>query len=124
MVVFVGLSGLAAVLLASLNERRREMAVLRAIGARRRDIFLLMVSESLLVTLGGIVLGIILLSAASLTLAPWVQANYGISLQPALVSVTELKLLVGVLVVGLLAGLLPGYRAYKMSLMDGLMSRI
>ena len=124
MVVFVGLSGLAAVLLASLNERRREMAVLRAIGARRRDIFLLMVSESLLVTLGGVVLGIVLLSAASLALAPWVQANYGISLQPALVSVAELKLLVGVLVVGLLAGLLPGYRAYKMSLMDGLMSRI
>jgi putative ABC transport system permease protein len=124
MVVFVGLSGLAAVLLASLNERRREMAILRAIGARRRDIFLLIVSESLLVTLGGVVLGIIFLSAASLALAPWVQANYGIALQPALVSVAELKLLVGVLVVGLLAGLLPGYRAYKMSLMDGLMSRI
>ena len=124
MVVFVGLSGLAAVLLASLNERRREMAILRAIGARRRDIFLLMVSESLLVTLGGVVLGIVLLSAASLALAPWVQANYGIALQPALVSIAEFKLLAGVLVVGLLAGLLPGYRAYKMSLMDGLMSRI
>ena len=124
MVVFVGLSGLAAVLLASLTERRREMAVLRAIGARRCDIFLLMVSESLLVTLGGVVLGIVLLSAASLALAPWVQANYGIALQPALVSIAEFKLLAGVLVVGLLAGLLPGYRAYKMSLMDGLMSRI
>lgn len=124
MVVFVGLSGLAAVLLASLNERRREMAILRAIGARRRDIFLLMVSESLLVTLGGIVLGIILLSTVSLALAPWVQANYGITLQPALVSVAELQLLAGVLVVGLLAGLVPGHRAYKMSLMDGLMSRI
>jgi putative ABC transport system permease protein len=45
MVVFVGLSGLAAVLLASLNERRREMAILRAIGARRRDIFLLIPSN-------------------------------------------------------------------------------
>ena len=83
-----------------------------------------MVSESLLVTLGGVVLGIVLLSAASLALAPWVQANYGIALQPALVSIAEFKLLAGVLVVGLLAGLLPGYRAYKMSLMDGLMSRI
>ena len=124
MVVFVGLSGLAAVLLASLNERRREMAILRAIGVRRRDIFLLMVSESLLVTLGGITLGIIFLSVASLALTPWVQANYGIALQPVLVSAAEFKLLVGVLIVGLLAGFLPGYRAYKMSLIDGLMSRI
>jgi len=124
MVVFIGLSGLAAVLLASINERRREISILRAVGARRRDIFLLMVGESLLVTLGGIMLGITLLLAASLALEPWVQASYGIALQPVLVSAAELKLLVGVLAVGLLAGLIPGYRAYKISLVDGLMPRI
>ena len=124
MVVFIGLSGLAAVLLASINERRREISILRAVGARRRDIFLFMVGESLLVTLGGILLGITLLLAASLALEPWVQASYGIALQPVLVSAAELKLLVGVLAVGLLAGLIPGYRAYKISLVDGLMPRI
>jgi len=124
MVVFIGLSGLAAVLLASINERRREISILRAVGARRRDIFLLMVGESLLVTLGGILLGITLLLAASLALEPWVQASYGIALQPVLVSAAELKLLVGVLAVGLLAGLIPGYRAYTISLVDGLMPRI
>ncbi|MDP2246967.1 MAG: ABC transporter permease, partial [Nitrosomonadales bacterium] len=124
MVLAVSLSGLVAVILAGLNERRRELAILRAVGARPHDIFLLMTGESLLVTLGGILLGVLLLLSASLLLAPQIQAVYGIAIQPALVSLEELKLLLAVMVIGLLAGLVPGYRAYRISLTDGLMPRI
>ncbi len=124
MVVAVGLSGLVAVILASLNERRRELAILRAVGARPHDIFLLMTGESLLVTLGGVMLGVLLLFGATLLLAPQIQAAYGIPLRTMLVSWEELKLLAVVIVIGLLAGLIPGYRAYRISLTDGLMPRI
>lgn len=124
MVVVVGLSGLVAVILAGLNERRRELAILRAVGARPRDIFLLMTAESLLVTLGGVLLGVLLLFGASLLLAPHIQSAYGISLRTLLVSPQELKLLAAVMATGLLAGLVPGYRAYRISLTDGLMPRI
>lgn len=124
MVVLVGLSGMMAVLLASLNERRREIAILRSVGARPADIVLLMLGESLLVTLAGVLLGLLILFVASGLLAPWVQASYGIAVQPTIVSVEELKLLAGVLVVGLIAGLVPGLRAYWMSLVDGLMPRL
>lgn len=124
MVVVVGLSGLLAVILASLNERRRELAILRAVGARPRDIMLLMIVESLLVTLGGIVTGIVATFALSVLFAPIIQAQYGILLEASVLSLEELKLLGAVLAVGLLAGLVPGYRAYRLSLTDGLTPRI
>lgn len=124
MVVIVGLSGLVAVILASLGERRRELAILRSVGARPRDILMLMMTESLLITSGGILLGVFVLQSASLLFAPYLQAWYGITLQANILLPGEMKLLLAVLGVGLLAGLVPGYSAYRMSLLDGLMPRI
>lgn len=124
MVVLIGLSGMMAVLLASLNERRREIAILRSVGARPADIVLLMLGESLLVTLAGILLALFLLHIAATLLAPWMQANYGLSVQPSFLSFAEAKLLGGVLLVSVVAGLVPGLRAYRMSLIDGLMPRL
>jgi len=45
-------------ILASLNERRREMAILRAVGARPQQIFLLMISEAGILALSGALLGV------------------------------------------------------------------
>ena len=124
MVVIVGLSGLAAVILASLDQRRREMAILRAVGARPRDIMMLMIIESMLITTGGIILGIVLLYGITLTLAPYVQTWLGITLQGTVLLAPELKWIVAVMATGLIAGMIPGYRAYQFSLQDGLMPRI
>ena len=124
MVVLVGLSGLVAVILAGLNERRREIAILRSVGARPRDIFLMLIVESLGMTLAGVVLGIALLDIVTLFLGPWLQAQYGLVVHPVLITVDELPLLGMVVGVGLLASLIPGYRAYRLSLADGLTPRL
>jgi putative ABC transport system permease protein len=124
MVVIVGLSGLVAVILAGLNERRRELAILRSVGAKPRDIFLLLSSEGLFVTIFGIILGVVLLALLTILLAPIAQSHYGIAIQATFVSTDEIKLLLIVLGVGLLASLVPGYRAYQFSLSDGLTPRI
>ena len=124
MVVIVGLSGLIAVILAGLNERRRELAILRSVGARPLDIFLLLNLEGLAITLGGIVLGIVALALLTLCLAPMLQANYGLAIKLIFISADELQLLFLVLIVGVLASLVPGYRAYKLSLADGLTPKI
>jgi putative ABC transport system permease protein len=50
MVVAVGLAGLVAVVLASLGERRRELAILRSVGARPGEVFLLLSAEGLFIT--------------------------------------------------------------------------
>ena len=124
MVVVVGLSGLVAVVLASLNERRRELAILRSVGARPHEIFLLLTSEGLFVTMAGTLLGVLLLAILTILLAPMMQAHYGIAVQLTFISVEELQLLAAVIGVGLVTSLVPGYRAYKLSLADGLTPRI
>lgn len=124
MVVIVGLSGLIAVVLASLNERRRELAILRSVGARPREIFLLLTAEGFFITVAGTLLGVLLLTALTVVLAPLAQARFGIAIQPEFISVDEMKMLGLVVLVGLLASLAPGYRAYRMSLADGLTPRI
>jgi putative ABC transport system permease protein len=124
MVVAVGLTGLMAVVLASLNERRRELAILRSVGAKPWDIFILLAAEAFLVGVLGAVLGVALLDAATAALAPLVQAHFGMVIRFRLVSATELMWLGVVIGVALAASLVPGYRAYRLSLADGLSPRI
>lgn len=124
MVVVVGLCGLVAVILASLNERRRELAILRSVGARPIDVFLLLSAEGLFITLSGTLIGMALLTALAATLAPMIQSHYGLMIAPRFISYNELGLLGIVTGISLLASLAPGYSAYKLSLSDGLTPRI
>jgi putative ABC transport system permease protein len=122
--VAAGLAGLVAVVLASLDQRRRELAILRANGARPRDIFLLLALEGGAVTLAGALLGLALKSALVLALAPWVQAEFGLVLRLDWPGGEELYALGLVLLAGLFASLLPGWRAYRLSLADGMTPRL
>jgi putative ABC transport system permease protein len=124
LVVVVSFAGLVAVVLAGLGERRRELAILRANGARPRDLFALLALEGGAVTLAGAVVGTLLLTLLTAALGPWVEAHYGLILHLALPSRAELELLGWVILVGTLASLLPGYRAYRLSLADGLTPRV
>jgi len=124
MVVIVGLLGLVAVILASLGERRRELSILRSVGAKPRDVFFLLTVEGLFVTVVGAVLGVLLVTMITVLLAPTIQARFGLSIALRGISIEELTLLLGVVSVGLFASLIPGYRAYRLSLADGLTPRL
>jgi len=123
LVVLIGLTGLAATLLAELNERRRELAILRALGAGPRDIFLMLTAEGVLVTAAGALLGVLLVTAGSGLAAPWLLERFGVVLAMRLPGGAELALIVAVIATGLLASLVPGWRAWRMSLADGLTPR-
>lgn len=123
-VVVVGLFGMLTALLTSLNERRREMAILRSVGARPAHIFALIMGEAAALTLTGIVLGVALLYGLLLIIRPIVANYYGIYVTAGGLTPHELLLLGAVLLAGLLAGILPSYRAYKLSLADGLSIRV
>ena len=124
LVVAVGLAGLVAVVLAGLGERRRELAILRSVGAHPRDILALLTLEGLGLTIAGALLGLLLLTGLSALLGPIAQARFGLSLPLAWPSLDEMKLLGGLIGVGLCASLIPGWRAYRMSLSDGLTPRV
>lgn len=124
LVMVVGVASLIAVILAGLNERRRELAVLRSVGARPFDIFMLLATEGFLLTLIGACVGVALLNVLMLAAAPFVEAYYGLTLHLSLPKGEEWALLGALIAVGALASLLPGYRAYRLSLADGLNPRI
>lgn len=124
MVVVVGLAGLVAVVLAGLNERRRELAILRSVGARPRDVFVLLMLEALGVMLAGAVSGVVLLALLTAILGPIAATHYGVMVELRVIASSELLLLAAVVTVGVLASLIPGYRAYRLSLADGLTPRL
>jgi putative ABC transport system permease protein len=124
LVVVAGLAGMVAVMLASLNERRRELAILRSVGAGPRHIVALLGIEGLFITLAGLAAGIAVLLALSFALAPLLEARFGLAIEPLAWSADDGMLLAAVLAAGIAAGLLPAYRACRLSLADGLTPRL
>jgi putative ABC transport system permease protein len=123
-VVFAGLLGMLTAILVSLNERRREMAILRSVGAGPRQVFTLMVSEAGLLAAGGVLAGVALTYALLAAGQPLLAARYGIFIPMTGLNVTDLSLLAGIVAAALLMGLWPAWRAYRNTLADGLTIRI
>ena len=123
-VVIAGLLGMLSSLLTSLQERRREMAILRAMGARPRHVFSLLISEGSLLTAVGIVTGLAGLYAILAIVQPIIQQHYGIHLTLSLLSPYEWMLLGFVQCAGIVIGFIPAFRAYRQSLSDGMTIRI
>ena len=123
LVAAVSLASLVAVVLAGLNERRRELAVLRAVGAGQRHVLWLLALEGALVTGLGALLGALMSAAGVLLAGPWVQTKFGIGLQLSAPTATQWGLFAAILLAGMLASLVPGWRAYRLSLADGLSPR-
>lgn len=123
MVVVTALLGMMAMIFSSLNERRREMAIWRAMGARPLTILGLLVLEAMLMAALGAVLGLALLYLGLVVAQPWVDAAFGIWLPIQPPAVRELWVLAAVIGAAALASLLPAVRAYRLSLADGMMVR-
>ncbi|ELA6921507.1 ABC transporter permease [Vibrio parahaemolyticus] len=123
-VVIAGLLGMLSSLLTSLQERRREMAILRAMGARPRHVFSLLISEASLFTAAGIVTAVLGLYAILALLQPLIQQHYGINLTLSTLSAYEWMLLSFVQCAGIVIGFIPAFRAYRQSLSDGMTIRI
>ncbi len=119
----VSLAGLMAVVMTALEQRRRELAVLRSVGAGPRRVFTLLLLEGLFISALGVAAGAVHCRTPLWTSGPWVQAEYGIILSVGAPSPTEAALAAAVLAAGVLASLWPGWRAYRLSLADGLTPR-
>ena len=123
MVVLTALLGMVTMILTTLNERRREMAILRSVGARPLTILSLLVTEAGVLTLCGVALGTVLLYAALIVLQPFIDRTYGLHIAVDPPTQYQLSVLAGIVAAGFIAGLLPALRAYRLSLADGMTVR-
>jgi putative ABC transport system permease protein len=124
MVIITGLIGMVTVIIATLNERRREIAIFRALGARRETLLGLLMIESGFYGVVGLISGYILHIVMMLVANTYVQSHYGIALTVGWPNESMIYILLGFLLTATVLGILPGYRAYRQSLSDGLSANL
>jgi putative ABC transport system permease protein len=123
-VVVVGLLGMLVSIYNSLSERRREMAILRSVGAGPRLIFTLLILESVLLTVAGAVLGVLTTYLLLVGFQPLIEARFGLYIPIMPLQPDELLYLAVVSLLGLALGAVPALRAYRNTLHDGLTIRL
>jgi putative ABC transport system permease protein len=122
-VVLVSLLGMLVSLYSALSARRREMAILRAVGAGPRTIVSLLVLESGLLSALGSALGLALVYGLLFAARGAVEARFGLFIPIHAPGAVELGYVGVVVASGLLIGLVPAVKAYRNSLADGLSVR-
>ena len=120
MVVVTALIGMMAVMFASLAERRREMAIYRAMGARPRVIFGLLMLEAAVMAGIGALLGVALLHVLMAVGQPFVDQALGLNLPIMAPSGREALVVVAVVGAGAIVSLVPAFKVYRQSLVDGM----
>ncbi|WP_340112706.1 ABC transporter permease [Maribellus mangrovi] len=120
LVLIVALGGILATLITSLNDRRREMAILRSAGAKPKHIFGLILIETIGVIISGVIVGIAILQLLAILSKNIVAEKLGLIIPMEWFTTNEFLLLVSILVLGTFVGLIPAYQSYKKSMSDGL----
>ena len=123
-VLFAGLLGMVTSLLSGLNERRREMAILRSVGAGPGTISFLLILEAAVLTLAGIIFGLFILYLALFVSQPILEAYFGLFIPINLPTNRDIIILGGILLTAMLMGIIPALRAYHQSLADGMTIRL
>jgi putative ABC transport system permease protein len=108
----------------SLNERRREMAILRSVGAGPRLIFALMIIEAVLLTVLGAAIGVATMYSLLFAFRPLIESHFGLYLPISPISGTEQWYLCAIVGLSFILGALPAWRAYRNTLSDGLTIRL
>jgi putative ABC transport system permease protein len=121
MVVVTALIGMMATIFSSLNERRREMAIFRAMGARPVTILSMLVLEAMVMAAIGALLGVLLLYIGLVIAQPILDSAYGLWLPIGAPTIREGTVILGVVCSGAMVSLAPAMRAYRLSVADGMM---
>ena len=121
MVVVTALIGMMATIFSSLNERRREMAIFRAMGARPGTILAMLVLEAIVMAAVGALLGLMILYVGLIIAQPILDSAFGLWLPLEPPSLREVRVILAVVGAGAIVSLVPAVRAYRLSVADGMM---
>jgi putative ABC transport system permease protein len=119
-VVVIGFLTILISLYMSLDQRQREMAILRSVGVSAKEITLLLLVEATILSIIGTLLGLILQYFILFSIGPIIEAQYSLLIPIAAPSARELVIVGGFAILGSLFGLVPAIKAYRNSLAHGL----
>lgn len=104
----------------SMADRRREIGIMRALGAQRMHVFGIILAESALLCIGGGVLGWLGGHGLAIASAPWVIKQTGLLINPWALNAWEAVLFPVLAALAVLVGFLPAMTAYRTNVADAL----
>ncbi|MCA9088743.1 MAG: ABC transporter permease [Planctomycetaceae bacterium] len=104
----------------SMADRKKEIAIMRALGARRQTVFSIILCESLLLCVLGGVFGLVLGHALVFVASPVIEQKAGLLIDPMAFSPLEFIVLPVMIAMAVLIGILPGVTAYRTDVAEGL----
>ncbi len=113
MIVLVAGIGIMVSIYNSMNDRRHEIAIMRALGARRSTVMMVILLESILLSLGGGLLGLGLGHGLLAVAGPWIAEKVNLPLSMLEFRAVELILIPGLIVLASIVGYLPAVAAYR-----------
>jgi len=113
LVVIVSAIGILVSMVGSSLERSRDVAIMRALGARRSVVLATVLIEAILLAVGGGVIGLLLGHGTVGLIGPWIATNAGVTAGFLSHTTAELLLVPFLIVLAILAALLPAVAAYR-----------
>ena len=113
LVVLVAAGSILASIYNSINERRREFAILRSLGARRKTVFTVIVLEAASIAALGVIIGFIIYGAIFTSASAIVRTQTGIVLDLLKFHPVFVVAPVCVIFLGVVAGIVPAFKAYQ-----------
>jgi putative ABC transport system permease protein len=109
-----------AMTIAGLSSRRREMAILRSVGASPVNIVSLLLVESIIISIISCILGYILMVVIFSLGKDYLQNNYGIFIDSFSIKNYDLQIVITIVFAALIATIVPAIQIYKNTVRDGL----
>jgi len=113
LVAVVAAASILASIYSSMNERRREIAILRALGARRTSVFAAVLLEAASISALGMLLGFVVYGIVFTVTAQIIRAQTGVVLEILKFNAVLLWAPVTLIVLGAMAGIVPAIKAYR-----------
>ena len=123
-VIFTTLISMTAIIFSSLNERRREMAIWRAMGASPKVVIGLLMLEAFIISVMSIIVSTVMLFLTLYVLQPWIDNTYGILVNIEMLAVKDIYIFMLFIIAASLVSLIPAIRAYWFSINDGMTIKI
>jgi len=120
LVAVVATASILASIYNSMNERRREIAILRALGARRMRIFMAILLEAAAISALGMAIGFVFYAAIVGAVAEILRAQTGVVIDPLKFNPVMIWAPVALIGLGALAGIVPALKAYRTDVAENL----
>jgi putative ABC transport system permease protein len=122
LIVVVAGIGILVSMYNSMSERRHEIAIMRALGARRATVMMIVVFESILLALGGGAIGVLLGHGLTGALSPTIADRTGVIVSALQFQTGELILIPALVILATIVGYLPAIVAYRTDVAQSLIS--